>query len=127
MHGPHITRPNPRQARNGNRATCAGCGVPLRPKPGSRRQKFCSYHCRDEARRARNFAISGSARRGSQGIPRSVENNGDKSKACKADFGDRAPLELLGHGHRWPGARYVDIGALIRRVIEREIGGAGVR
>jgi hypothetical protein len=85
-----IANGHKRQVRAGNAMNCAGCGVRLDPKRGSRRQKFCSYTCRDEARRARNHAISGSARRGSQAIPRSVENNADNSNACNGHFGDRA-------------------------------------
>ncbi len=124
-----MRRPNtpkiatPARPTNGNATRCDHCGAPLHPKRGSRRQKFCSYRCRDEARRARNYAIFGSARRGSQGIPRSVQNIDAKSKACKADFGDRAPLELLGGGYRWPGVPHGDIDALIRKVVELEIGG----
>jgi hypothetical protein len=77
--------------RAGNVLCCENCDATLRPKRGSRRQKFCSYKCRDEARRARNFAFFGSARRGSQGIPRSVENKPDNSTACNGRFRDQPP------------------------------------
>jgi hypothetical protein len=76
--------------RNGNAATCATCGERLRPKRGSRRQRHCSYRCRDEARRARNFAVSAATRRGSAAIPRPVENNGVGSTACEGNFHGRA-------------------------------------
>lgn len=79
-----------RKGRAGNGVSCLVCSSPLHPKRGSRRQKFCSYRCRDEARRARNYAVLGGVRRGSQGIPRSVENNADNSNACNGHFGDRA-------------------------------------
>jgi hypothetical protein len=82
--------PRTQVLRAGNAAACATCGEPLTPKRGSRRQRFCCYRCRDEARRTSNFALSGVTRRGSQGIPRSIENNDEKSIACKADFGHRA-------------------------------------
>jgi hypothetical protein len=99
-----------RAGRAGNAAVCSNCGVALTPKRASRRQRFCSYKCRDEARRARNFAISATTRRGSPAIPRSVENSGVGSTACKGDFRDRASsivgaravidVEILG-GRKW--------------------------
>jgi hypothetical protein len=76
--------------RAGNALVCSNCGVALTPKRASRRQRYCSYKCRDEARRSRNFAISATTRRGRPAIPRSVENSGVGSTPCKADFDDRA-------------------------------------
>jgi len=77
--------------RAGNAVCCQKCGKLLHPKRGSRRQQYCSYKCRDEARRARNFAASATTRRGSQPIPRSVENQPLVSNGCKADFVVRPP------------------------------------
>jgi hypothetical protein len=77
--------------RAGNAVCCQKCGEPLHPKRGSRRQLYCSYKCRDEARRQRNFAASGATRYPSQGIPRSVENQPLSSNGCKADFVVRPP------------------------------------
>ena len=71
--------------RAGNAFVCSNCRAPLNPKRGSRRQLYCSYWCRDEARRARNFAVSATTRRGSPAIPRPVQNNGVGSTACKGD------------------------------------------
>jgi hypothetical protein len=76
--------------RAGNARCCVNCGRPINPKYGSRRQRYCSYRCRDEARRARNFAVSATTRRGSPAIPRSVENRPLASTACGGDFADRA-------------------------------------
>ena len=76
--------------RAGNALCCQKCGKPLHPKRGSRRQRYCGYKCRDEARRSRNFAASASTRRGSQAIPRSVENQPLVSNGYKADFVGRA-------------------------------------
>jgi hypothetical protein len=84
--------------RNGNAATCANCGEPLNPKRGSRRQSYCSYWCRDEARRARNFAASATTRRGSPAIPRSVENKGVGSTPYEGDFHGRASRIVGPHG-----------------------------
>jgi hypothetical protein len=42
-----------------DRSPCAHCGKPIAPKQVSRRQKFCSYQCRDATRRARNAEAVG--------------------------------------------------------------------
>ena len=72
--------------RAGNATRCLVCGSTVNPRRASRRQKYCSYRCRDEARRARNFAASGATRRGSLGIPRSVENQPLTSTRCEGRF-----------------------------------------
>jgi hypothetical protein len=72
--------------RAGNARCCANCGRPINPKRSSRRQRYCNYRCRDEARRARDFA----GRYPAQAIPRSVENRPLVSNTCKGDFADRA-------------------------------------
>jgi hypothetical protein len=76
--------------RAGNASRCLVCGSTINPRRASRRQRHCSYHCRDEARRARNFAASGATRRGSQAIPRSVENQPLVSASCEGGFAGRA-------------------------------------
>jgi hypothetical protein len=43
--------------RAGNAARCEHCGNPLRPKPGSRRQRFCGDVCRQAAHRANRKAV----------------------------------------------------------------------
>ena len=78
---------NPPARRNGNSANCSNCGEPLNPKRGSRRQRFCSYRCRDEARRNRNFATFATTR---PAIPRSVQNNVAASTACVLENRDQA-------------------------------------
>ena len=89
---PHRTSAKENQVlRAGNAVCCQKCGKPLHPIRGSRRQRYCSYKCRDEARRSRNFAASASTRRGSQAIPRSVENRLLVSDGYKADFVVRPP------------------------------------
>ena len=75
--------------RAGNAVCCQKCGKPLHPKRGSRRQQYCSYKCRDEARRDRNFAVSATTRRGRKAIPRPVENQPLVSNGYKADFAGR--------------------------------------
>jgi hypothetical protein len=35
--------------RNGNAAACQGCGGPIIPQRGSRRQRFCNRRCRERA------------------------------------------------------------------------------
>jgi hypothetical protein len=76
----------PPQRRAGNAKCCQHCGRAFHPKRGSRRQRFCSYRCRDEARRARDFV----GRYPTQANPRSVENRALVSMACKGDFADLA-------------------------------------
>jgi hypothetical protein len=97
------------RGRAGNLARCAACGAALAPRRGSRRQKFCCYGCRDEARRARNHAKFSVTRYRSQGKPRSVQNRPLSSKDCEGVFADRPRR----------------VNAVPRAVIEREIyGGA---
>ena len=97
-----------RAGRAGNALVCSNCGAALTPKRASRRQRYCSYKCRDEARRARNFAISATTRRGTPLIPRPVQNNSVRSRTCEGSFHDRArgipraviEVEILG-GRKW--------------------------
>src|SRR6516165_12083582 len=87
---PHRTSAKENQVlRAGNAVCCQKCGKPLHPKRGSRRQQYCSYKCRDEARRDRNFAVSATTRRGRKAIPRPVENQPLVSNGYKADFAGR--------------------------------------
>ena len=94
--------------RAGNALVCTNCGAAIIPKRASRRQRYCSYKCRDEARRARNFAISATTRRGTPLIPRPVQNNSVRSRTCEGSFHDRArgipraviEVEILG-GRKW--------------------------
>jgi hypothetical protein len=78
-----------RAGRAGSALVCSTCGALLNPKRGGRPPKFCSYHCRDEARRARNFAVSGATRYPSRGIPRNSENRPLTSTGCKDAFAGR--------------------------------------
>jgi len=133
-------------ARHGNRVICVGCGAVLEPKRGSRRQKFCSYTCRDAARRERNFLATGCSRRVDRGtenaipegaryptsaIPRSVKNTPVKSVACKGDFGDRGsafnafPVVAIGLGLGISTTAAIDDhpdAELVRRAIALELG-----
>jgi hypothetical protein len=79
------------RSRAGNLLCCANCGAALAPLRGSRRQKFCSYRCRDAGRRARNFAKFSATRYRSQGKPRSIQNRPLSSKDCNGVFADRPP------------------------------------
>jgi hypothetical protein len=40
---------------------------------------------------------------------------------CKVEFGDRAPIEILGHGHRWRGAIRPEIAGTIHSIITCEV------
>jgi hypothetical protein len=107
------------RGRGGNAPTCASCGQALSPKRGSRRQRYCNDACRKRAARAEKWAD----RYKTPDPSGSVENNGVASTACRAGVGDRAPLEILGHGHRWGAAR-PDIAATIHSIVISELGRA---
>jgi hypothetical protein len=120
MTAEHLAAAAQGRGRAGNGVHCLVCSAPLDPKRGSRRQRYCSNACRQSAFRTKKWT-----RRYETPDPlRSVRNNGVASTACKAGFGDRAPLELLGGGYRWPGAARPEIVGIVHDVIEREIGGA---
>jgi hypothetical protein len=104
--------------RNGNASTCEACGAPLRPKRGSRRQKYCSYRCRDEARRGRNFANSGQTPKQSHDQFKISQQSQGPPKAISEVEG---PLEIVGHGHRWPRTPQSDA-RRISNAIEAELG-----
>ena len=88
---PRVTSGAREPLRHGNAGACTVCGKLINPKRGSRRQRYCSYRCRDEARRGRNFAVSATTRKGSPAVPRSVENRPLVSNGYKADFVVRPP------------------------------------
>jgi hypothetical protein len=94
-----------RRGRAGNLACCEACGAALSPRRGSRRQKFCSYRCRDEARRARNYTRFSATRYPNKEKPRSVQNQPLHSRDCKDVFADRPSR----------------INAVPRAVIDREL------
>jgi hypothetical protein len=107
--------------RNGNAISCTTCGKPITPKPASRRQRYCSYSCRDEARRQRNFANFAYTRTPDKAIPRSARKIPALSKTCKGEKADRGfplsqPRNVLG-GCRWPHALRLE-----RRVLDRILG-----
>jgi hypothetical protein len=83
-----------RQGRVGNGTHCLECGSLLRPKRGSRRQRYCSDACRQTEFRARKWA----SRYKIPGPLRSVENNGHKSINCESGFSDRAS-RICGPAH----------------------------
>jgi len=78
-----------RVQRHVNAPFCATCGVVIVAKCGSRRQRYCSLKCRDEARRRRNFHKIGRARYPRSGVPRSVGIPAENSAACSAQVTDR--------------------------------------
>jgi hypothetical protein len=71
----------------GNAYCCEYCSRLLRPKRGSRRQKFCEASCRKRAFRARKWA----SRYRTPGAGRPVQNRPSISKSYKRDFADRTP------------------------------------
>ena len=90
----------PQRKQHGNSTRCAVCGAALHPKRASRRQRFCSDRCRDEDRRARNFAKIGRARYPHSGVPRSVKNSAANSSTSKG--------EIAGRGSAIPWQRIIE-------------------
>jgi hypothetical protein len=102
--------------------TCAVCGAGLDHKRVGRIRKFCSDRCRDEARRDRNFvgAFGPTPTEVAQ-THETTENTSTNSVACKDEKRGRAfPLDVLGHGFRWP-ASGLDA-ELCGRIISAELG-----
>jgi hypothetical protein len=113
--GPSRDQPAPPQIRNGNARVCGCCGATMKPKRGSRRQRFCDARCRSQARRERNFLATGHT---GQGAARSVRNSPAVSNTRKDGNAGRAfPINLVG-GHRWPGRLDAE---LVRTIIQMEI------
>jgi hypothetical protein len=99
---------------------CCQCGREFTSgKRVGRRRLFCSYKCRDEARRNRNFV--GSSYPSGQ-APRNSEPGPFVSDTCKGENRDRAPLNILG-GSPWSNAVRIEPD-LRRRIVLVEIGGA---
>jgi hypothetical protein len=103
--------------RNGNARTCASCGATMKPKRGSRRQRFCDAQCRSRARRERNFSATGHT---GQGAARSAKIFPAISNTRKGENTGRAyPINLVG-GYRWPGRNGFDA-ELARTIVRIEI------
>ena len=103
--------------------TCAICGGGLDHKRVGRIRRFCSDKCRDGARRDRSFV--GAARVVAQ-THETAENTPTNSTASKGENRGRAfPVDLLGHGYRWPGSELDP--ELRRHILAVELGGALTR
>jgi hypothetical protein len=108
----------PPRGRAGNGVHCLVCSATLNPNRASRRQRYCSSACRQQAFRAKKWA-----RRYKGPDPlRSARNNTVASTACRAGFGDLTPVKILGRAFRWPGAARPEITTLIHSIITSEIG-----
>jgi uncharacterized protein (UPF0248 family) len=114
----------PQRKRHGNSAWCAVCRVAINPKRASRRQKYCSPRCRDEARRRRNFAEFAKVRYPSGGVPRPVKNSVVNSASSKGEFAGRGAaipwhriieVEVV-HPHVW--ARVVSANGVVCQVAQ---------
>jgi hypothetical protein len=104
-----LYRPIRAPGRAGNAFACENCGKALRPKRGSRRQRFCCEACRKSVFRAYRSAArydgagpgrsAESAAGALKSVPRcqtpgpsrSVQNNANNSKAYNGHFRDRTP------------------------------------
>jgi hypothetical protein len=103
---------------------CQHCGAKfLTAKRTGRPQLFCSKKCRQAGFRF----ISGLRRSGfePEGTVCLIRDETPQkseigSKISEVDFGDRPPVEILGHGHRWNDAASIDP-QLVAAIIETEI------
>jgi hypothetical protein len=106
---------------------CQNCGrpIPVNKKARRRPPQYCKPRCRDEARRGRNFVVSGHTR---VRVPRNAEKTSANSVTCGGENQDRGsvivnPLDLVGGtSFRWSGARLDP--ATIREILRVEIGPA---
>jgi hypothetical protein len=101
-------------------APCRYCGREFfAGKRDGRRRQFCSNACRQAQFRNAEFA-----RRYQVPDPlRNAENTPTNSMASKGKNRGRAfPVDLLGHGYRWPGSE-ID-SELRRNILAVELGGA---
>jgi hypothetical protein len=114
---PNQPTPLTQPLRNGNARTCASCGAAMKPKRGSRRQRFCDSQCRSRARRERNFSATGHT---GQRAARSAKIFPAISNTRKGENAGRAfPINLVG-GYRWPGRNRFDA-ELARTIVRIEI------
>jgi hypothetical protein len=114
---PNQPAPPTRLIRNGNARTCASCGATIKPKRGSRRQRYCDARCRSLARRERNFSATGHT---GQGAARSVKISPAISNTRKGENAGRGfPINFVG-GYRWPRRKGVDA-ELARTILRIEI------
>jgi hypothetical protein len=96
---------NPQPLRAGNGVSCDACRTPIAPKPGSRRQRYCCSACRQARYRARKRV--------------------GRCQTPRVTIDCSVPLELVGHGFRWPdAARRSEIVAVIHNIVTTEAGGA---
>jgi hypothetical protein len=99
-------------------APCPQCGQEFwLGKRAGRKRQFCSNACRQAHFRNAEFE-----RRYQVPDPlRNAENPPEQSTACKAQIrGQAFPIDLLGHGFRWPGSGLDP--DLRRKVISAEFG-----
>jgi endogenous inhibitor of DNA gyrase (YacG/DUF329 family) len=97
---------------------CPECGREFwTSKRNGRRRQFCTNACRQAHFRNAEFA-----RRYQVPNPlRNAENTSTNSVACKAEKRGRAfPVDLLGHGFRWPGSGLDP--EISKRIINVELG-----
>jgi hypothetical protein len=113
------------QARRGVQLQCEACSKPF-GKRGGRRKRFCSDACRKVAERVKEAACCSQAQC-------SVASGNDlispsSSTGCNAKTPDpypsrlSVPVDVLGRGHRWPGAKPIDRKTWAN-IVHREIGG----
>jgi hypothetical protein len=113
----------PSDPERGATASCLVCGQPLQRKQTGRAPKYCCARCRDKAREARTFAVSGVARLRGGTLDASLEVLGipDSAIPRNAPIGGTAPLDVIGHAsHRFDSALRLDP-VDIRAILDEEL------
>ncbi len=105
---------------------CRHCDLRFDLSTTGRQKQFCSERCRvASAREKAVFERAGCITPGVTKPPSQVIENiaslGTKKQTHACLF--NVPLDLLGRGHRWPGAKRIET-ATIEKIRVREIGGA---
>jgi hypothetical protein len=104
-------------------ASCLVCGQLLQRKQTGRAPKYCGARCRDKAREARTFAVSGVARLRGGALDASPEALGISDSAIprNAPIGGMAPRDVIGHAtHRFDSALRLDP-TIVRTLLELEL------
>ena len=107
-----MRRHRPPKYRRITPATCRYCRGTFFYKTGGRPREFCDHICQQ-----RDFRRS---RRVGSGCDESRSKTQVTSTTSRSVFGDRPPVEILGHGHRWNGQPTIDR-EILKAIIEIEI------
>jgi hypothetical protein len=120
-----VGHPSNNPTRHGPQLRCEACSKPFDKRAG-RRRRFCSDACRKAAQRVKEAACCFHTECSTASVN---DSESVTTSRAKTDFWPdphpsclSAPIDILGRGHRWPGARKIDRKTWAN-IIHREIGG----